>query len=218
MDNASIIHKYFPNLDKDQKKKFECLGSLYAEWNSRINVISRKDINHLYERHILHSLAIAKVIEFQEGAKILDIGTGGGFPGIPLAIMSPETQFCLVDSIGKKIRVVQNISSELGLTNVKTFTGRIEEVDGKYDFIVCRAVARVKKLYSWSLNKIEPISNYPIANGMLLLKGGYLEEELDEFNKEFPIHRTSIHHIRDYFSEDFFKSKMIIHIPIIRKT
>ena len=174
----NVILKYFPNLTEEQKEKFSKLESLYFEWNEKINVISRKDMDSLYERHVLHSLGIAKVMSFSEGTKVLDIGTGGGFPGIPLAILYPEVEFTLVDSIGKKIKVVEAISQELGLKNVKTIHGRAEKIKDKYHFVVSRAVTQMPVFLRWLKGKFEKEQINEKHNGVLYLKGGDLAEEL----------------------------------------
>ena len=180
MQDASILFNYFPDLTEKQKDQFVQLGSLYKEWNEKINVISRKDIDNLYINHILHSMAIAKVIQFKPGASILDVGTGGGFPGIPLAILFPETEFHLVDSIGKKITVVKEVASAIGLGNMNADQIRAEQVKYKYDFVVSRAVTRMKEFYIWIHQKIKTESIHSLDNGILYLKGGDLEEEMNE--------------------------------------
>ena len=173
-----IIHKYFKNLSPNQVQQFEKLQELYEDWNLKINVVSRKDIDELYLRHVLHSLAIAKVVQFKPGARVLDVGTGGGFPGIPLAILFPETQFHLVDSIGKKIKVVDEVVAGLALENVKTTNGRAEELKDTYDFIVSRAVAQMETFVRWTRGRISKKQNHELKNGILYLKGGDLSEEL----------------------------------------
>jgi 16S rRNA (guanine527-N7)-methyltransferase len=176
--NSGLIQQYFKNLSEKQIKQFDQLYDLYSFWNAQINVISRKDIEELYERHILHSLGIAKFISFKPGEKVLDVGTGGGFPGIPLAILFPETQFHLVDSIGKKIKVVTEVASALGLDNVKASHSRAEQIEGKFDFVVSRAVTRLIEFYPWVQGKFNKDSKNAIANGILYLKGGDLTEEI----------------------------------------
>jgi 16S rRNA (guanine527-N7)-methyltransferase len=203
------ITAYFPSLNTRQIDQFSQLGPLYAHWNKSINVISRKDIESLYTRHILHSLGIAKVQPFVDGSRILDIGTGGGFPGIPLAILFPETEFLLVDSIGKKIRVVQAVSEEIGLKNVKAVHGRAEKQKGEFDFIVSRAVTRMSDFVKWTRNKISPVNRHELENGILYLKGGDLEEELRPFK------RARIFSLADYFDEEFFITKKVVHLPLI---
>lgn len=178
MDSSAIVEKYFPQLSAQQKAQFQELGNLYAEWNEKINVISRKDIEHIYEKHILHALAIAK-FQNLSGKKILDVGTGGGFPGIPLAIMFPDAQFTLVDSIGKKIKVVKAVAAALGLENVEAYHQRAEKTKGKFDFVLSRAVTRMKGFIHWVIQKID--SDNPGDNsGIIALKGGDLEEEMAE--------------------------------------
>jgi 16S rRNA (guanine527-N7)-methyltransferase len=209
LQDASIIFHYFPNLTDTQKKQFSQLGALYAEWNERINVVSRKDIENIYINHILHSLAIAKVISFKPGASVLDVGTGGGFPGIPLAILFPETHFHLVDSIGKKITVVNEVAKAIGLKNIKAEQIRAEQIKGKYDFVVSRAVTRMKEFYGWVQNKFKTESIHSLDNGILYLKGGDLDEEMNELKK-----RYSIYELPDYFKEPFFETKKIVYLPV----
>lgn len=192
-----------------QQEQFQQLGALYKEWNEKINVISRKDIDELYERHILHSLAIAKFTTFKAGSSILDVGTGGGFPGIPLAIMFPEVQFHLVDSVGKKIKVVQEVADAIGLTNVTGEHNRMEKLKGPYDFIVSRAVAPTKQLFQWTHRLVSKTSKNEISNGWLLLKGGDLKAEMKE--AKLPHQMTSI---SKYFSEEFFETKKVIYIGV----
>ncbi len=205
----TIIKKYFPDITEKQNRQFGFLHELYKEWNSKINVISRKDIDQLYERHVLHSLAIAKIISFKKKTAILDVGTGGGFPGIPLAILFPECNFHLVDSIGKKIRVVQNISQSIELGNVTAEHNRVEKVRGEYDFIVSRAVTAFPVFFNWIKTNIKPDSKNELENGILYLKGGNLEEELKNFKS-----KIKIFDIYNYFSEPFFETKKIIYLPI----
>ena len=200
-----IISKYF-TLTEEQKERFDALGALYTEWNSKINVISRKDIDELYTRHILHSLAIAKVCTFEAGAKIVDIGCGGGFPTIPLAILFPEVEFTAVDSIGKKITVVREIATALGLKNVTPVNARIEAVKGEFDYVVSRAVTDMKTLKGWALPKLRGGQKGSLPNGMLILKGGDLAEELGEARL-----RCDIHRIGDMFEEEFFDTKSVIY-------
>ena len=203
-----LITKYFDNLSEKQLEQLSKLQELYQDWNLKINVVSRKDIDELYLRHVLHSLGIAKVMEFQPGAKVMDVGTGGGFPGIPLAILFPETQFHLVDSIGKKIKVVDEVVEGLGLQNVKTTHGRVEEVDETYDFIVSRAVAQMETFHRWVKNKVHKKQNHALKNGILYLKGGDLTEELANFPK------ATIYDLPDFFEEDFFETKKVVHLPM----
>ncbi len=209
MQSAEIIDPYFPNLSADQKDQFSKLYSLYEDWNSKINVISRKDIENLYINHVLHSLGIAKVTSFKPGTKILDVGTGGGFPGIPLAILFPETHFHLVDSIGKKITVVNNVTEALGLKNVTGEQIRAEQIKGEYDFIVSRAVTRFKEFYSWVNLKVKKKSINELYNGILYLKGGDLNAELAELKQP---HR--IFDLTDYFTEEFFETKKVVYVPL----
>jgi len=206
MDSSVIIEKYFPALNEQQKAQFADLGHLYSEWNDKINVISRKDIDKIYEKHILHALSIAK-FQNLSGKKILDVGTGGGFPGIPLAILYPDAHFTLVDSIGKKIKVVNAVAEALGLENVTAFHQRAEKTKGKFDFVVSRAVTRMKGFIHWVNQKIE--SERPEDNsGIIALKGGDLEEEMAEIKRMYQ--EVSI---SEYFSEPFFETKKIIFVP-----
>lgn len=203
-----ILLKYFETLSDQQIDRFSKLQSLYQDWNLKINVVSRKDIDELYLRHVLHSLGIAKVMEFLSDAKVMDVGTGGGFPGIPLAILFPETQFHLVDSIGKKIKVVNEVCEGLQLDNVKTTHGRVEEVNDTYDFIVSRAVAQMDTFVRWTRNKVHKRQQHTLKNGILYLKGGDLTEEL----KHFP--NATIYDLTTYFKEEFFETKKVVHLPI----
>lgn len=209
MPTADIIFKYFPDLSDHQRQQFNQLYDLYVEWNSKINVISRKDIENLYINHVLHSLGIAKVVAFKNGASVLDVGTGGGFPGIPLAILFPETNFHLVDSIGKKITVVKEVSKGIGLENLTAEQIRAEQVKGKYDFIVSRAVTRLKEFYGWIHQKVKSESIHAMDNGILYLKGGDLEEELAELKKLHQVFELS-----DYFEEEFFETKKVVFVPL----
>lgn len=202
------ILKYFPNLSENQIVQFEKLGELYPEWNAKINVISRKDIDELYVKHVLHSLGIAKVMEFQPKSTVLDVGTGGGFPGIPLAILFPETRFYLIDVIAKKIKVVNEVATALGLKNVKAEQLRAENVKGDFDFIVSRAVTNMPDFVSWIKDKIKKQNNHELKNGILYLKGGDLTEEL----KDFP--KATLYNLSDYFSEEFFETKKVVHLPL----
>ncbi|MDT0691032.1 16S rRNA (guanine(527)-N(7))-methyltransferase RsmG [Salegentibacter sp. F188] len=203
-----LILKYFPDLSEDQQTKFRKLEELYKDWNLKINVVSRKDIDELYLRHVLHSLGIAKVQQFNADTKILDVGTGGGFPGIPLAILFPEAQFHLVDSIGKKIKVVEEVSEGLQLQNVKTTNARVEEIKGQFDFIVSRAVAAMPTFVHWTKGKIAKKSNHELKNGILYLKGGDLSEELKDYQT------AKIYNLTNYFEEDFYETKKVVHLPI----
>lgn len=207
--DSTIINRYFPDLSPTQKDQFSQLKDLYDHWNAQINVISRKDIDELYVRHVLHSLGIAKVIEFKAGTSVLDVGTGGGFPGIPLAILFPEVNFHLVDSIGKKIKVVHAIADALGLKNVTAEHKRAEQLNEKYDFIVSRAVTRLKPFYQWVKNKVKPLSFNDLPNGILYLKGGDLTEELKEAKK-----KTQQFELKDYFNEDFFETKKVVYLAV----
>ena len=204
---SDILLKYFPSLTGLQLQQFNRLSELYSYWNNQINVISRKDIDMLYERHVLHSLGIAKVISFLPGEKVLDVGTGGGFPGIPLAILFPDTRFHLVDSIGKKIKVVQEVANALGLTNVRASHQRAEEIDEKFDFVVSRAVTRLKEFYPWVKNKFNRTSKNTLPNGILYLKGGDLAEEIAESGL-----KVQQFYLKDYFEEEFFETKQVIYI------
>lgn len=202
-----LIQKYFPNLTDDQMDQFAQLAPLYKEWNQKINLISRKDIDALEERHVLHSLAIARFIHFAPHSKIMDIGTGGGFPGIPLAIFFPEVSFTLVDSIGKKTKVVQEVASQLGLKNVRVYQERAENVPGKFDFVVCRAVARFEKLMLWTKQKFRKKHINTMPNGLIALKGGDLREELHKIGGYY-----EIVDIEQYFEESFFETKKLLYI------
>lgn len=203
-----IIFKYFKNLTETQIAQFEKLYDLYSFWNAQINVISRKDIDALYERHILHSIGIAKFCTFKPGEKVLDVGTGGGFPGIPLAIMFPETDFHLVDSIGKKIKVVTEVATGLGLKNVKASHLRAEQVTDKYNFVVSRAVTRLIDFYPWIKGKFAKENINAIPNGILYLKGGDLTEEIKESRL-----KAELHPLSNYFTEEFFETKFVVYIP-----
>lgn len=209
MVSVDRIFHYFPDLTNQQQQQFTKLYDLYADWNEKINVVSRKDIENLYINHVLHSVGIAKVMTFKPGAAVLDVGTGGGFPGIPLAILFPETQFHLVDSIGKKITVVNGVAEGIGLKNVKAEQIRAEQLKGEYDFIVSRAVTRIKEFYGWIHNKAKKKSTHTLHNGILYLKGGDLEEELSELK-----HPYNTYNLSDYFTEEFFETKKVVYVPL----
>ncbi len=202
------IIKQFPNLTENQILQFEKLEALYQDWNAKINVISRKDIDELYTKHVLHSLAIAKIQPFEPGTYILDVGTGGGFPGIPLAILFPETRFYLIDVIQKKIKVVQAVVDALGLKNVKAEQMRAENAKGDYDFIVSRAVTNMPDFVSWIKDKIKKQNKHELQNGILYLKGGDLTEEL----KDFP--KATEYNIAEFFTDEFFETKKVVHLPL----
>ncbi|MBK21762.1 MAG: 16S rRNA (guanine(527)-N(7))-methyltransferase RsmG [Flavobacteriales bacterium] len=204
---TGLILKYFPYLTQKQKRQFNQLKSLYEEWNAQINVISRKDIDELYTRHVLHSLGIAKIIQFKPGTSIMDVGTGGGFPGIPLAILFPESNFYLVDTIGKKIKVVNAVAQALELENVEGVQKRAEKVNYEFDFIISRAVTYLPRFNNWIKGKFSNESFNDIPNGLLYLKGGDLSEELKEAGKPYQSFE-----LKNYFSEDFFETKKVIYI------
>ena len=203
------IEHYFPNLTDTQRNQFSILGEIYQHWNEQINVISRKDTENFYERHVLHSLGIAKVMEFTSGSNVLDIGTGGGFPGIPLAILFPECQFTLVDSIGKKIRVVNEVKSALGLTNVVAIHERAENIKGNFDFIVSRAVTAMPDFIRWTSGKIAKKNQNSLKNGILYLKGGDLTQELSTVK-----HAVKIYNLSEVFSEEFFETKKVVYVRL----
>ncbi len=209
MDSIQTILKQFPNCTNVQKEKFEKLGNLYKDWNEKINLISRKDIDNLYTKHILHSLSIAKLINFKPGTNIIDVGTGGGMPGIPLAILFPEVNFLLVDSINKKIKAVDNILDHLNLNNVSTKTSRVENINLKFDFILGRAVAPISKFYSWVKDIIKKENFNKIENGILYLRGDDFYDELEQMNIKYKIHK-----IKDIFNLPLFENKYIVHIPL----
>ena len=205
---AEIVFKYFPNLSDTQRQQYLILEELYKDWNQKINVVSRKDIEELYLRHVLHSLGIAKIQTFKEGSSLLDVGTGGGFPGIPLSILFPEVQFTLVDSIGKKIKVVEEVVEGLQLKNVRSINARVEEIDGQFDFIVSRAVAAMPTFTHWVKGKIKKESVHDRKNGILYLKGGDLTDELKDYRT------VQIFDLPDYFDEEFFQTKKVVYLPL----
>jgi 16S rRNA (guanine527-N7)-methyltransferase len=207
-----IIKKYFAGLSDLQLEQFGRLGDLYEEWNNKINVVSRKDIEQLYERHVLHSLAIAKIIDFKPGTRILDVGTGGGFPGIPLSILFPETSFMLVDSIGKKIKVVTEIAKALNLSNVHAEHTRVEDVSQTFDFVVSRAVTAFPRFVSMVHTKIAKPNNNSIGNGIIYLKGGDFDEEIAPFKQQIQVYE-----IQRFFAEEFFETKKLIHMALKNK-
>jgi len=202
------IKRYFPNLSETQLGRFKAIAEVYKDWNQKINVVSRKDIDEIYIRHVLHSLAIAKIQSFQPGSKVLDVGTGGGFPGIPLAILFPETQFTLVDSIGKKIKVVEEVVEALELKNVTAINDRVENISGEFDFIVSRAVAVMPSFVHWVKGKIAKESRHQLKNGILYLKGGDLTEELK------PYRTVKIFELSKLFEEEFFDTKKVVYLPM----
>jgi len=206
--NSEIIDHYFPELTKLQRERFRLLGELYQDWNKKINVVSRKDIDELYLRHVLHSLGIAKVMAFKPGTRILDVGTGGGFPGIPLAILFPEINVTMVDAIGKKIRVVQEVVEGLGITNTRAIHTRVEDLNEQFDFIVSRAVAVMPTFVHWVKGKINKHAKNPLKNGILYLKGGDLTEELRIYKN------AEIYDLSHYFSEEFFETKKVVYLPL----
>ncbi len=205
--SMQTINKYFPNLSEKQLDQFSQLESLFKFWNEQINVISRKDTENFYERHVLHSLGIAKVIEFSDGSEILDIGTGGGFPGIPLAILFPNCSFTLVDSIGKKIKVANEVAAAIGLTNVQGIHERAENISEKFDFIVSRAVTAMPSFLQWTKGKFKLSKKHALANGILYLKGGDLSEEMKPVKQ-----KNKIYNLSDFFSEDFFETKKVVYV------
>jgi 16S rRNA (guanine527-N7)-methyltransferase len=207
-----LILKYFPDLTETQIQQFEALEELYRDWNAKINVVSRKDIDDLYVKHVLHSLAIAKVIQFKDDSSILDVGTGGGFPGVPLAILFPNCQFHLVDSINKKLKVINAVCEAIELTNVKTTHSRVEAIDETFDFIVSRAVTAMPEFTKWVKGKIARKQQNELKNGILYLKGGDLTEELKQYTN------VKAFLLSDYFEEEFFETKKIIYLPLKYKS
>lgn len=208
-ENVQLIFDHFPDLSDLQKKQFSDLYDLYQLWNNQINVISRKDTEHFYERHVLHSLGIAKVQPFLPGTMVLDVGTGGGFPGIPLAILFPETKFTLVDSIGKKIKVVKEVAEALGLENVKAINDRAENILVSYDFIISRAVTKMPEFMAWVKNKTKSKSQHELKNGILYLKGGDLTEEMAQIKN-----KINYYDLSNYFDQEFFETKKVVHVAI----
>ena len=204
--NSDLIKRYFPEIDAQQQQQFEALGALYQEWNARINVVSRKDMEHLYTRHILHSLAIAKVCQFEAGAKVIDIGCGGGFPSVPLAILFPEVEFVGVDSIGKKIRVVEGVKEGAKIENLRALNCRAESVGEKFDYVVSRAVTEMPQFVKWIWSKIERGQKGTLPNGILYLKGGDLSEELAATKMKWQEFQ-----IADFFEEEFFETKKVVY-------
>lgn len=207
MEGTELICKYFPDLSARQLEQLMCLEMVYREWNEKINVISRKDIAHLYEHHVLHSLAVAKFIRFRNGSKIMDLGTGGGFPGVPLAIIFPECRFHLVDSIGKKLKVAEAVKESAGLKNIFTFHSRAEEMPYQYDFVVSRAVAPLKELLQWSAKKYLPKNLNEKRNGLICLKGGDLALETSG------VSHVEHHPLSEYFAETYYKDKALLYVP-----
>lgn len=205
---AEIVFKYFPELSVEQRAQFKLLETLYQDWNQKINVVSRKDIYELYLRHVLHSLGIAKIQGFKPNSAVLDVGTGGGFPGIPLAILFPETQFTLVDSIGKKIKVVEEVISGLGIKNVTPINSRVEQIGQRFDFIVSRAVAAMPTFTFWVKGKIKKESTHERRNGILYLKGGDLSEELKTYTT------AQVFDLSEHFTESFFETKKVVYLPL----
>lgn len=205
----SILQKYFPNLTDHQQQQFAALQSLYEYWNAQINVVSRKDIDLLYERHVLHSLGIAKVIKFKPNTRIMDVGCGGGFPGIPLAILFPECNFYLIDAIAKKIKVVNEVATAVGLKNMVAEQKRAEDVTEKFEFVISRAVTDASIFYRWVQNKISKKQFNELPNGILFLKGGELDEEFKSFKKQ-----AVFYNLKDFFEEDFFETKKVVYLPV----
>jgi 16S rRNA (guanine527-N7)-methyltransferase len=206
MDSVALIEKYFDNLTERQREQFARLGEVYAEWNAKINVISRKDMEHVYLHHILHSLAIAKVCRFEVGAKVLDVGCGGGFPSVPLAILFPDVEFVACDSIGKKIRVVEGVCQAIGVTNIRTVNGRVEQLKEQFDYIVSRAVTDMPTFVGWVRGMVRKGAKGSCPNGILYLKGGDLTEELRASRRKW-----ERHYISEFFEEEFFETKQVVY-------
>ena len=206
MDSVALIEKYFDNLTDHQREQFARLGEVYSEWNAKINVISRKDMEHIYLHHILHSLAIAKVCQFEGGAKVLDVGCGGGFPSVPLAILFPDVEFVACDSIGKKIRVVEGVCQAVGITNIRTVNGRVEQLKEKFDYIVSRAVTDMPTFVGWVRGMVRKGQSGTLPNGILYLKGGDLTEELKASRRKW-----ERHYISTLFEEEFFETKQVVY-------
>lgn len=206
MDSVALIEKYFDGLTEEQRKQFARLGEVYAEWNSKINVISRKDMEHIYLHHILHSLAIAKVCRFEDGAKVLDVGCGGGFPSVPLAIMFPNVQFTACDSIGKKIRVVEGVCEAVGIKNIRTVNGRVEQLKEQFDYIVSRAVTDMPTFVGWVRGMVRRGECGSLPNGILYLKGGDLSDELAASRRKW-----QRYYISEFFNEEFFETKQVVY-------
>lgn len=206
MDSVALIEKYFPNLSEQQREQFARLGEVYAEWNAKINVVSRKDMEHIYLHHILHSLAIAKVCHFADGAQILDVGCGGGFPSVPLAIMFPNVQFTACDSIGKKIRVVEGVCEAVGIKNIRTVNGRVEQLKEQFDYIVSRAVTDMPTFVGWVRGMVRKGEKGSLPNGILYLKGGDLTEELQASRRQW-----ERYYISEFFEEEFYDTKQVVY-------
>ena len=206
MDSVALIEKYFPNLSEQQREQFARLGEVYAEWNAKINVVSRKDMEHIYLHHILHSLAIAKVCHFADGAQVLDVGCGGGFPSVPLAIMFPNVQFTACDSIGKKIRVVEGVCEAVGIKNIRTVNGRVEQLKEQFDYVISRAVTDMPTFVGWVRGMVRKGEKGSLPNGILYLKGGDLTEELQASRRQW-----ERYYISEFFEEEFYDTKQVVY-------